>query len=81
MKTTIDLPEPLLDEARRLAAKEGVTLKTLVERGLRHVVAAKARGMEFKLRDASFDGQGLQPGVENASWAEIRALAYEGRGG
>ncbi len=81
MKTTVDLPEPLLDEARRLAAKQGVTLKTLVVRGLRHVVAAEAQGTGFELRDASFQGQGLQPGVENASWVELRALAYEGRGG
>jgi len=35
MKTTIDIADPLLDEARKLAAREGTTLRALVERGLR----------------------------------------------
>ena len=34
MKTTVAISDPLLREARELAAREGVTLRTLVERGL-----------------------------------------------
>ena len=39
------------------------------------------RSGAFRLRKASFKGQGLQPGVAGASWERIREMAYEGRGG
>lgn len=83
MKTTVEIADPLLKEARRLAAREGVTLKALIERGLRQVVAetAKKSAAPFRLRKASFKGKGLQPGVRGAPWERLREMAYEGRGG
>ncbi len=81
MKTTIDLADPLLDEARRLAQREGTTLRALVEQGLRQVLAQKRRSAPFRLRDASFAGDGLRPELAGASWERLRELAYEGRGG
>jgi hypothetical protein len=30
----------------------------------------------FKLRDAAFDGEGIQPDLRDASWEQIRDLAY-----
>jgi hypothetical protein len=80
MKTTIEISDPLLREARKLAAREGVTLRTLVERGLRRVVNERRPGSPFKLRRASFKGQGLQVGLHDVSWDKLRDLAYEGRG-
>ncbi len=81
MKTTIDIADRILNDARRLAAREGLTFKALVELGLRRVIAEKKRIGSFRLRKASFKGKGLQPGVENAGWDRLRDLAYEGRGG
>ena len=81
MKTTIDIADPILRDARKLAAREGVTVKALVELGLRRVIAEKRRAGPFRLRRASFKGKGLQAGVESASWERLRELAYEGRGG
>ena len=81
MKTTIEIADPILNEARRLASREGVTLKALVELGLRRVIAEKKSGGAFKLRKASFKGKGLQPAAKQAGWEGLRALAYEGRGG
>ena len=80
MKTTIEIPDPLLRQARELAAREGVTLRTLVERGLRHVVTQKEREAPFKLRRASFKGQGRQPEVSGSSWETLRDLIYRDRG-
>lgn len=80
MKTTVEISDPLLREARKVAAREGVTLRTLIERGLHRVVTETKPGAAFKLRRASFRGKGLQPGLRNASWEHIRDLAYEGRG-
>lgn len=80
MKTTIEISDPLLREARKLAAREGITLRTLVERGLRRVVDERKPGTSFKLRRASFKGRGLRADLHEASWNELRDLAYEGRG-
>jgi len=80
MKTTIEISDPLLREARKLAQREGVTLRSLVERGLRRVVAETKPGPQFKLRKASFKGRGLQADLRDAPWGEVRDLAYEGRG-
>lgn len=81
MKTTIDISDPVLKEARKLAAREGITVRALVELGLRRLIAEKKSAGPFRLRKASFKGKGLQPGVKDASWERLRELAYEGRGG
>jgi hypothetical protein len=83
MKTTVEISDALLREARRLAAREGVTLKALIERGLRHVVSefGKKPSKPFKLRDASFKGgKGLRPEFRDAPWERIRDEIYKGRG-
>jgi hypothetical protein len=81
MKTTLDIPDSLLREVRKIAARDGTTLRALVELGLRRVVAENRREKPFRLRDASVGGEGLSPGLADAGWDEIRRLAYEGRGG
>ena len=80
MKTTVEIPDALLRQAKRPAAQERATLRALVEEGLRRITAERQRGRPFKLRRLSFRGQGLQPGMAGASWHEIRHAAYEGRG-
>ena len=80
MKTTVEISDPLLREARKLAAREGVTLRTIIERGLHRVVSETKQGTPFKLRRASFKGKGLQPDLRHASWERVRDLVYEGRG-
>ena len=77
MKTTIEISDPLLREARKLAEREGVTLRALVERGLRRVVIETKPGAPFKLRRASFSGRGLQEEMRGASWSRLHNLAYE----
>lgn len=80
MKTTVEISDPLLREARELAAREGITLRELMERGLRRVVAETKPSAPFKLRRASFKGKGLQPDFREARWERLRDLTYEGRG-
>jgi hypothetical protein len=80
MKTTVEIPDSLFREVRRLAAREGVTLRALVERGLHRVVAETKSGAPFKLRRASFKGQGLQRELRGASWDRLRDRIYEDRG-
>lgn len=80
MKTTIDIAAPVLERARRLAARRGVTLRELVEEGLRRVVDGEREVRPFRLKEAAFEGKGLAPEAEGLSWERLRQLAYEGRG-
>ena len=80
MKTTIQIPDSLLEEARKAAHREHTTLKALVEQGLRRMLAERKRRGEFRLRKATFKGQGLQPPIAGASWEQIRELSYQGHG-
>ena len=85
MKTTLDIADPLFAEAKRIAARDGETLRSLVEQGLRKVLAERSRKAKpFKLRDASFGSPGapdMLSAYEAMSWEEKSALIYEGRGG
>lgn len=80
MKTTIELPEALFAQARRYANAHKMTMKALIEQGLRKVMAEKKNAPGFKLRDGSVAGKGLTPEFQNASWEQIREAIYEGRG-
>jgi hypothetical protein len=81
MKTTLDIPDPLFQEAKSMARREGTTLRELVERGLKLALdERRSRGL-FRLRDASVDGQGLSRDAQKLSWYDIRAMAYGDRGG
>jgi hypothetical protein len=81
MKTSVEISASLFAEARRLAQREGRSLRALIEEGLRLVVGARrARRGRFRLRRATFRGDGPQPDVGEGSWEEIRRRAYLGRG-
>lgn len=80
MKTTIDIADPLLEAAKKAAAREGTTLRALVELGLRQVLEARKRSGAFRLRGASFRGEGLQPAAKDLSWEQMCELAHGERG-
>ena len=81
MKTTVEIPDTLLDEARKVAARQDTTLRVLIVEGLRRIIAERKRAGAFRLRKATFRGNGLQPDVAGATWERVRDMAYEGRGG
>ena len=80
MKTTIDISDALLREARKVAARHAMTLRALVEQGLRKVLAEKSRRVPFRQRKASFNGRGLRAELRDATWEDVRDLIYKGRG-
>ncbi len=79
MKTTVEIADGLLDEVRRVAAREGTTVRALIEAGLRKEIQGRKRGGRFRLRRATFKGRGLRPELAGAGWERVRDLAYEGR--
>lgn len=80
MKTTVEIPDPLLAQARRAADAGGTTLRALVEEGLRRVLKDRRSSGPFELRRVPFGGSGLQPDVQEGSWERVRDLIYTGRG-
>jgi hypothetical protein len=80
MKTTVEISDALLAEARKAAASDGITVRALIEQGLRRVLDDRKVPGSFRLRKTTFRGQGLQPDVAAADWNSIRDRAYEGRG-
>ena len=80
MKTTVEISDSLLHEARKVAAREGVTLRALIERGLHRVIDETTRSSPFKLRAASFKGGGRQAAFSDAPWEQLRDAVYRDRG-
>ena len=80
MKTTVEIADSLLAAARRLAAKEGTSVRVLIEEGLRKVVDKRERRGGFRLRRVTFGGDGLSPDLAG-DWDAIRDRSYEDRGG
>jgi len=80
MKTTVELPDSLLREVKRMALRERTTVRALVERGLRTVMSGRRPAGRFVLRKASFRGDGLAAGASLRDWEGIRDLTYSERG-
>ncbi|HEY2385671.1 MAG TPA: type II toxin-antitoxin system VapB family antitoxin [Candidatus Binatia bacterium] len=78
MKTTLDVSDPLLEAAKDLAAREGTTLRAVVEEALRALLARKRSQSSVRLRDASFKGRGLHPDfAARGGWTRLREAAYD----
>ena len=81
MKTTVQIPDTLLEEARKIANQEQTTIKALIEEGLRLTIESRKRKSKFRLRKATYKGNGLHTDIAGASWEIIRDLSYGDRGG
>jgi hypothetical protein len=81
MRTTVRLPEELLRRAKRKAAQDNSTLTSLIEDGLRLVLAGEqqAAKKERVMPRVSTATGGLMPGVDisnSAALQEIDDLEY-----
>lgn len=72
MKTRVNSPEALSRQAKSFAAAEGTSFCELFVEDLRGAI--DARKTDFRLRKGSFDGLGLQEGIQ---WGSLSARAYE----
>ena len=80
MKTTIDINDELARRAKVLARKQGTTLRSIVEQGIRLTLDQAARTEAYRLEDKSVRGRGLQQEFKRSAWLEIRETAYGDRG-
>ena len=75
---TIELPDGLVEQARRCAASEGTTMRSLIEDALRREIARRSESAAWAPRaDLVFTGQGLTDEAAAMSLAEIREWANE----
>jgi len=75
-RTTVRLPEDLLNRAKRKAATEGRTLTSLIEDGLRLVIAENrkaARGKRVLPRVSTATG-GPMPGVDITDFSALQEM-------
>ena len=80
MKTTIELSDDLLEQVRRLARREGTTLRGLVEEGLQRSLEARRRMVPQHLDFPSYGGSGLTTEFQGAPWSRIREEVYREHG-
>lgn len=62
MKTTVEIADPLFEEAKRESERSGCTLRDLIELGLQRELERRKTAKPFKLRDMSVGGT-VVPGV------------------
>ncbi len=79
MKTTVEIPDALLDRARRHARRSGRPVRSLIEEGLRLVLEAESGGQRYRLPDRSVGKKGATNPLEALSWQDLRAEIYGGR--
>jgi hypothetical protein len=78
VKTTVELDAALLRRAKERAAREGSSLRSLIEQSLQRLLDEDDLAAEYVLPDRSVGGDGPDPALSDGSgWL---ALAYEGRG-
>lgn len=75
MRTTINLPDPLLAQARRRAAETGRTLTAFISDAVRESLARRRAGRDHApVQLTTFRGSGLQPGVDLDNSAALEDL-------
>ncbi len=79
MKTTLDVSDVLFAEAKRVAHRDGTTLRALVERGLTLALNEKKhKSKPFTLRDGSVRGSGVTAEfLSRGGWSNLREIANE----
>jgi predicted transcriptional regulator len=80
MKTTIELPDELIEQARRVARQERATLRALVEEGLQRSLEARRQAVRRQLDFPSYGGSGLTEEFQGVPWSRIRDEIYRERG-
>jgi hypothetical protein len=80
MKTTIELPDELVQRSKAVARRENSTLRALIEEGLQLALRARSRKRSAPFAVQPFQGDGLSAEFGSAGWDKIRDEIYRDRG-
>jgi len=78
VKTTVEIPDAVLDRARRHARRTGRSLRALIEEGL-DLVLRSEQSRRYELPDRSVGNPRAPNPLEHMSWQELRDEIYGGR--
>ncbi len=79
MKTTVEISDDLLREAKEYAARHGIPLREVIEYGLQQALMSRKRSQRpFRLKTVTTKGEGM---ICDGDWSTIRSLIYDGHGG
>jgi hypothetical protein len=70
MKTTIEIPDVLLDQAKRTAREQGVSLRSIFERGLRMALQPPKKTPNAKWPDLTFNPNEKGTFVSAEKWRD-----------
>ena len=74
MKTTVEIQDQLLRQAKSKAKRGGTTLRALIEDGLRRVLEDRVES--YELPDRSVGEPGGENPLELVSWQDLRREIY-----
>jgi hypothetical protein len=79
MKTTVEISDDLLRQAKEYAARMGIPMREVIEFGLQLALSSKKSSQRpFRLKTITTKGEGM---VCEENWSAIRSFIYEGHGG
>jgi hypothetical protein len=76
MKTSIEISDSILTQAKKLAGEQNLTLRSLIEEGLLKVIKERSEKGSVRVTPVVFDGNGLATEFQGASWERIREAAH-----
>jgi hypothetical protein len=79
MRTSVDIPDPLIRRAKKAARERGTTLRQLLIDGLNAVIERSAGASKHRSKDCSFGEGGLVGGLSWSDLERIDDLVYEDR--
>ncbi len=77
MRTTLNIDDTLLTDAKILAVRRRTTLTALVERGLREVLAEEPIASPARIELPVWHGAKPRPGIDFSDTSELVALMDE----
>jgi hypothetical protein len=77
MKTTIDIADDLIKRARRVQKRNDITLRALVEEGLRTSLERHEHAAPFRFKPVVVGGDGLTPEATKLGWSKILEMAND----
>jgi hypothetical protein len=75
----VELSDTLLKRARRVAREQGITLRALLEQGLRLAMKAQQAPRPTGYRMRTFAGDGRTDAFSAASWETVRDEVHRAR--
>jgi hypothetical protein len=76
MKTTIEIADDLLERLKRKARREKKTVRQVVDEALRRQIDSSADEKPFRYRPYTVKGKGLQAGIAEGNWEQVRDLIH-----